>query len=156
MNVWRMITHHKDRPGAIAWTKQNGRIAIGWGRTGDIRKYHSEAEIKAAIRDCYPQLRNAHFGAPSLWDFCHEIQIGDLVILAGRNPRELVVKITGNYEFVAEEVPILGDYQNQRSVEIMQLDGNELWHQAGKAPGQPVYRTLIKCAHQVDGSELNV
>ncbi len=156
MNVWRMITHHIDRNSAIAWTKQNGRIAIGHGCIGDVRKYNSQAEIKTAIRDYYPFLRNAHFGAPSLWNFCHEIQIGDLVILSGRKTCELVVKIIGNYEFMPEESPVFGDYQNQRNVQITAFDGNELWHQAGKAPGQPVYRTLIKCAHQVDASELNV
>lgn len=154
-----MITHHTDRDSAIAWTKRNGRIAIGWGRTGDIRQYASQDQLKTAIRDCYPippYGNNAHWGAPSLWDFCHEIQIGDLVILSGRKTRELVVKITGDYEFVAGESPLFGDYQNQRGAEMMLIDGNQLWHKAGKAPGQPVYRTLIKCAHAVDASELNL
>lgn len=140
----------------MAWTKRNGRIAIGGGRVGDVQKYASQAEIKTAMHDCYPDLNNAPNGAPSLWNFCHEIQIGDLVILSGRKTRELVVKITGDYEFVAEEVPVLGDYQNQRRMEITSIDGDQLWHQAGKAPGQPVYRTLIKCAHAVNLSDLNL
>jgi hypothetical protein len=37
MRVWRLITHHSDRDHALFWTKQNSRIAIGWGAIGDIR-----------------------------------------------------------------------------------------------------------------------
>jgi hypothetical protein len=37
MRVWRLITHHADKDGALFWFKQNSRIAIGWGAIGDIR-----------------------------------------------------------------------------------------------------------------------
>lgn len=157
MNVWKMITHHTNRDSAIAWTRKNGRIAIGWGRVGDITNFDSKAEVKDTIHEHYPippYSNNAHWGAPSIWDFCYEMKKGDLVILAGRSPRELVVKILGDYEYVAGESPLEGDYQNQRRVQVTEIDANKLWFAAGKAPGKPIYQSLIKCAHSVNLSEI--
>ncbi|HMH45517.1 MAG TPA: hypothetical protein VK557_18660 [Pyrinomonadaceae bacterium] len=37
MRIWRLITHHADKDHALFWTKQNSRIAIGWGAIGDIK-----------------------------------------------------------------------------------------------------------------------
>jgi predicted Mrr-cat superfamily restriction endonuclease len=152
MNVWRMFTHDADRDGAIAWIRRSGRIAIGWGRIGDVRKYRSQWEIKEAIRDNYPvppYRNNAHLGAPSLWSFCHEIQKGDLVILSGSTPRTLVVQVLGNYEHVEGESPLEGNFQNQRRVQVTALDPDEVWFAAGQAPGTQRYQTLIKCAYPV-------
>jgi hypothetical protein len=71
MRVWRLITHHADKDHALFWTKQNSRIAIGWGAIGDIAKkgYKSADEITSAIRTEYPGLDNSHLGGSSLWDF---------------------------------------------------------------------------------------
>lgn len=157
MNVWRMFTHHIDPDKAIAWSRKNDRIAIGWGRVGDATDYQSQSEIKAAIRDRYPIphfRNNAHLGAPSLWDFCHTMQHGDLVILSGRTPRTVVVEVNGDYEYVEGESPLEGDYRNQRSVRFTDIDPNKLWFAAGQAPGKTVYQTLIQCAHAVNLSEI--
>ena len=111
MNIWKMIAHHEDRDSATAWTRQNERIAIGWGRVGDLLQYRSVAEISAAIRENYPippYKRNAHLGAPSLWDFCHTVQINDLLILKGGKDGSLVVKIVGKYEYVEGQSPTCG------------------------------------------------
>ena len=64
MNVWRLITAHEDKDAALFWTKQNGRIAIGWGNIGDIRKqnYSSKEDIASAIRAAYPGLRHSGSG----------------------------------------------------------------------------------------------
>lgn len=108
MNIWRMKTHHIDPEGAVAWSRKHGRIAIGWGRIGDVTEFQTQVDIREAIRSCYPTPQysnNAHLGAPSLWDLCHTMQKGDLVILSGRAPRELVVEVIGDYKFVTEETP---------------------------------------------------
>ena len=92
MNIWRMFTHHVDREGALSETRRKGRIAIGWNRVGDVNQYQTQSEIKVAIRRCYPVpefSNNSHLGAPSLWDFRHEMKIGDLVILNQLNLSEL-------------------------------------------------------------------
>ena len=157
MTIWRMFTHHIDPENALAWTRQNGRIAIGWGRVGDVERYQSQEEIKAAIRAQYPIppfRNNAHLGAPSLWDFCRTMQREDLVILNGKKPRALVVKIVGDYRYEAGESPLEGDCQNQRRIEMTSLDGNALWFAAGRAPGSHRYKTLIRCAHPLHKSDL--
>ena len=68
MNVWRLITHHKDKDAALFWSRQNGRIAIGWGAIGNIRDmgYSSANDITAAIRAAYPESDNPHLGGASL------------------------------------------------------------------------------------------
>ena len=157
MDVYKMITHHTDKPGAIAWTRENRRIAIGWGKIGDVARYEDENAIKDAIKARYPippYKNNAHLGAPSLWDFCHTLTTGDLIILSGRIARELVVEISGDYEFVAGASPLFGEYNHQRPIEITRYDPEELWLVAGGAPGKSRYQTLVQCENAVDLSEL--
>ncbi len=36
LNVWRLMAHHDDPEAVVDWTRENGRIAIGWGMGGDI------------------------------------------------------------------------------------------------------------------------
>ncbi len=157
MNVWRMFTHHIDRDSGLAWMRKNERIAIGWGRIGDIRKYKSKDDIKAAIKSHYllPEFKNnAHWGAPSLWDFCHEVQVGDLVILAASTPRTLVVQVTGDYEFAKENWPLIGEFQNQRMIRETIYNPDKIWGAAGQAPGKSRYQTLIKCANPIELDDL--
>jgi len=65
MRVWRLITHHADKDQALFWSKQNSRIAIGWGAIGDIghEGYKSANDITSAIKTAYPNLDNSHLGA---------------------------------------------------------------------------------------------
>ena len=153
MNVWRPITHHEDKDAALLWSRQNGRIAIGWGAIGNIRAqgYGSAEDITAAIRNEYPESHNAHSGGSSLWDFYASMQTDDLVILSASKPRVLVVEVEGDYEW-KEQRPTLnnttlsGDYQHQRRVLIRRdLSPEDLWHAAGGAPGHNVHCTLIRC-----------
>lgn len=157
MTIWRMIAHHTDKPAAMEWTRKHRRIAIGWGDIGDVAAYNAKADIKSAIQAHYlpPHPNNAGSGSESLWSFCHDVQIGDLVILSGDKSRELVVEVTGNYEFVDGPSPLFGEYNNQRAVEITEYDGNKLWDAAGGLEaGVSRYRTLVKCQHEVDVDEL--
>ena len=146
MNVWRLITHHEDKDAALFWTRQNSRIASGWGAIGDIRDrgYGSVADITSAIRTEYPALDNSHLGGASLWDFYAQIQNGDLVILSANKPRVLVVEVGGDYEWT-EESPFEGDYQHQRRVIVRRdLSPEEIWTKAGGAARQNVHQTLIR------------
>ena len=158
MNIYRMIVHHTDRAAAMRWIKANRRIAIGWGEVGDIARYDSVEQIKAAIKDKYrkpdyPQ--NSGNGGPSLWDFAHSIEIGDLILLSGAKGRELVVEVVGDYEFVPGASPLYGEYNHQRAIEMTQYDGDKLWRAAGGLEaGASVYRTLVRCQNAVDGDRL--
>ena len=153
MTIWRMIVHHTDKPAAIEWTRKNRRIAIGWGDIGDVAAYGAKADIKNAIKTRYlpPHPNNGGSGSESLWSFCHDVQIGDLVILSGDKSRELVVEVTGDYEYVEAKPPLFGEYNNQRKIEVTEYDGNTLWEAAGGLEiGVSRYRTLVKCQRAVD------
>ena len=55
MNVWRLITHHEDKDAALFWTRQNSRIAIGWGAIRDIRiRGYNSADV-IVRRDLSPE-----------------------------------------------------------------------------------------------------
>lgn len=157
MNVWRLITHHKDKAAALFWSRQNGRIAIGWGAVGNIRDmgYGSADDITAAIRREYPESDNPHLGGSSLWDFYAQMQKDDLVILSASKPRVLVVEVEGTYEW-NEQSPFEGDYQHQRCVIVRRdLSPEDLWQKAGGAvPGQNNYQTLIRCARTLTEDDL--
>ena len=153
MNIWRLITHHEDADGALAWTCQNGRIAIGWGKIGDLRHqvFNSSKEVGVIIRRYYPELNNSGLGGISLWNFYSQMQKGDLVILSSSRPRELVVEVQGEYKYSTipkvNGVELSGHYQHQRRVQVSEWNPEELWHLAGARPatGQNIRQTLIKC-----------
>src|SRR5688572_28912876 len=141
MNVWRLITHHIDPDRALGWTRQNGRIAIGWGRIGDLREksIHSAKDIGTHIRQHYPEASNSGTGGNRLWNFCAEMKRGDLVILSGSRPRELVVEVQGDYEYALEPptfngLGTEGLYQHQRQVRVTTWNPEVLWHRAGARP----------------------
>ena len=157
MNIYRMIVHHTDKPAAMEWTRKNRRIAIGWGKSGDLAQYDSKAEIKGALKAQYPPPIRNNFGSgsESLWSFCHDVQIGDLIILSGDKSRELVVEVVGDYEFVAGASPLFGEYNHQRQIEITPYSGDRLWEMVGGLEaGVSRYRTLVKCQNAIDANEL--
>lgn len=157
MTIWKMIAHHTDRATATEWTRKHRRIAIGWGKIGDLAAYNSIDEIKAAIKEEYPvpeYKNNAGNGGPSLWDFANTMKKGDLVIVSGAKGFELVVKVVGDTEFVEGDWPLDGEYYYQRVVELTEYDGNKLWATAGGVAGVSPYRTLVKCQRELDADEL--
>jgi predicted Mrr-cat superfamily restriction endonuclease len=156
MNIWRLITHHKDKDAALFWTKQNSRIAIGWGAIGDIRRrgYPSADDITAAIQVAYPGLANSHLGGSSLWDFYDQVANKDLVVLSAEKARVLIVEVDGEYQWT-EESPFEGDYQHQRCVVIRRdLSPEDIWKKAGGAARQNVHQTLIRCERALTDDEL--
>ena len=94
MNTWRLIAHHKDPESAISWLRDQRRIAIGWGRIGDLRTscVRAATDITAMVRKKYPKAQNGHLGGPSLWRFYDKMLVGDLVIVGDgqRRVAELV------------------------------------------------------------------
>lgn len=129
MNIWRLITHHEEPDLALAWTRHCGRIAIGWGKIGNLRQRqcNSAQDIGSYIRQSYPELSNSGADGSTVWSFNAEMQKGDLVILSGSRPRQAVVEVQGDYEF-APQVPSLNGrvmsakYQHLRRVQITAVD----------------------------------
>jgi hypothetical protein len=154
MNVWRLATHHADPEAVVDWSQLTGRIAIGWGKVGNIREkgYTSTNEIAKTTRLLYPGLHNAPFSGVQLWNFYYTMKPDDLVILSTGKYRALVMQAQGDYEFVpSEEAPLFGDYQHQRKAVVTSIDPDQLWRSTGSRPmpGQNIRWTLIQCRNAV-------
>lgn len=158
VNVWRLIAHHQNPEWAITWSRQNERIAVGWGRVGDLRQqvYRSAAEIGAAIRREYPGLPNSGLGGPSLWSFYAEMKPGELVILGYKGRRAAVFEVQGGYEYNPTDPSCWYPYPHQRRARVRNLDAEQLWHTAGAraAAGQSSRWTLFRCAEPVSDADL--
>src|SRR5436309_1212195 len=112
MRTWRLIAHHQDPDSAISSFRDQGRIAIGWGRIGDLRAsgVGTATDSTATIRDAYPELNNAHLGGPSLLRLYDEMRAGDLVIVSDGKRRRLVMRVEGEYQWDPRPSPVPGDY----------------------------------------------
>lgn len=158
MNVWRLIANREDSARGITWVREHGRIAIGGGLIGDIRErgYGSAQEIKAALKIAYPGIQNAGSGCQFLWNIARVMQPGDLVILTGSRPRELVVEVAGPYEWRSELPPLSKDANHQRRVRVSGLDPEAVWRAAGGAPaaGQSIRWTLFQVARALGEHDL--
>jgi hypothetical protein len=148
MNVWRLVAHHENPADAIAWSIAAGRIAVGWGKLGDLRILapRSANEITGAINKAYPVIQNAHLGGPSLWNFLELMEIGDLAIVSGGGLRAHVVEITGDYT-CASPIDSFGDYFHQRAAVVTSYDADDLWSSFGGkvATGNNVRWTVALC-----------
>lgn len=148
--VWKLIAHHKkaERDGVIEWQDTSRAIAVGWGRIGDLRdaKFADSQSISAAIKESYPELRNASTGGPSLWNFARRMNVGDLVIVVGARGRSHVVEVAGPYVWASAR-DSLDDYMHQREAVLTDHDTEELWAAVGKSveSGQSPHLTVARC-----------
>ena len=154
MALWRLITHHQYPEDMLGWVLTTQRLAIGWGRIGDLSAggYTSHEDIARVISDRYDGIANAPSGGHCLWDFWRTMRHGDLVILGTGERRRAVLRVTGPYEYVAtaQPQPVI-DYQHQREAELVNLDADHLWQNAGAtiAAGYSIRWTLVRCARDV-------
>lgn len=151
MHVWRLMTHHNVPDEALSVYLNRGFIALGWGAIGDLRTLRPAGpkDISSAIASVveYQRVRNAGHGGRCLWAFLHEMSRGDLVILSAKGDRSQVVEITGDYEFVPTEDPVIREYQHRRSCRPTANNGQLLWAQAGgAAPSWSTRWPLLLCA----------
>lgn len=151
MNIWRLKTHHIDADSAFEWTRKHERIAVGFGEIGDLRrlKFSSANDLKAVIKEQYPQWRSVSSGSRSLWNLFHEMQRDDLVLLSARKARVAVVRVLDDYVF-DDGNRSTDDYFHQRRVEFTNLDPEKVWRDAGAAfaHGEGIYQTLIRVGSQ--------
>ena len=155
MNCWRLIAHHKGPEEALEEYRRRGIIALGWGAIGHLRALQpdSPAAIRRALLNItgYVRPQCATAGGQCLWDFYHEMQVGDLIVLSlgkhGGVQRD-VAEVKGEYEWIPTPVfpgPSLfdNDYHHIRRVEWKpDCNGLVLW--ASRCPPPPYYRALIR------------
>lgn len=143
--VWRLMTHgesHK-REEAARRCMESGRISIGWGDTGDLRKLRprSAREIAAQLREVYGSGR----GGIELWRLLVEVKPGDLVILSTGDRRPGVVEVAGPYYYAATPDTMLLDHHHLREAEPIDEDPDALWRLAAgkKRAGRGVTLRLL-------------
>jgi transcriptional regulator with XRE-family HTH domain len=166
--VWRLVVWHlsnrEERQSAVDWAVSNRRIAIGWGKIGDIRQLSTPGDVKKAIQREYSNNdpNNWRYGGDSVYDFCYRMKPGDLVILStgkGGGP-VLVMEITGPYEYFDDPHRSYPNdesaYRYQRKARIVDMDPDQLWKKAGRKPlgGQNVHRALVQGLNCVDHAAL--
>jgi hypothetical protein len=60
---------------------KDGIIGIGWDRMGDLRKYPDKEAIKRRVLQLDPNgSKTPNNNVLALWEFCHDINIGDVLI----------------------------------------------------------------------------
>ncbi len=145
MTIWRLIAHHYNATEAIKLMRETNRLAIGWSKIGNLEG-KSKDDISKLICEGYPELNNSRTGAPSLYHFYKNIEIGDWVIVNEYRRKHSVFEITGKYEFVSEENSLLG-YQHQRSAVPIDVNAEQLWQSVKNiVPGENKRWTLMKCS----------
>lgn len=61
-------------------------VAIGWKDIGDPLQYESREEIQKKLKEVYPSEHEPSNNSRAIWQFVHEIKLGDVVyVKGGRN-----------------------------------------------------------------------
>ena len=78
-------------------------IAIGWREMGDLSKIPaSREEFKTKYIETYPDAKKGSIptGSGMLYRFCHEIQIGDIIVYPSKIDRMINIgEVTGSYSY---------------------------------------------------------
>jgi len=140
MTIWRMIPHSTDRDWAIGWCIEHQSISMGWGKTGDLRDVDLE-RVGAIVSREYGPSENPSTAAPSLRNIM-ALEIGDLVVIAGKQHPGYVVEVAGPYRYASLR-DSFGDYQHQRPVRFTDLRPSDYWT-TGVSKGENKRWTLAR------------
>lgn len=87
--------------------------AVGWDALGDLSEYEDRDAIRQAIQDTYGR-SNPKNDSLALWQFCHEMHEGDIIIVKkGRSHLLGWGTVNGSYRFAPERA----EYQHVRKVD---------------------------------------
>lgn len=151
MKVWRLVAHHLEPERAIERSITNGKLAVGWGKIGDLRTLNCRDahEITNKIGEVYPFLKNSQHGGPSLWNFFSEMREGDLVIVAAGGKRHFVAEVVGPYVWMSE-YDSFDDYYHQRPIVMLDEHPDDVWAELGRGvvKGQNIQWTVALCGNR--------
>ena len=66
-----------------------GIMCLGWDALGDLSQYASREDMRAEIKKQYPTDGNAKNDSLAVWQFSHEMKIGDVVF--AKNGRDTII-----------------------------------------------------------------
>lgn len=114
------VIHISNNKHAAERAQEESFICIGWTRIGDLSRYASPQELRAAYEKAFPHKSAASVGASymQVYRFAHEMEIGDPVVYPIKGSRDILIgKITGGYEWSQDENLTELHYNNVRRVE---------------------------------------
>lgn len=92
-------------PQASKWEAfyEDGIMAIEWGELGDLSQYTSKDAIKSAMQEIYGPEHSYMNDALALWQFSHEVKVGDVVFVK-KGKKEILGRgvVTSEYIYSPE------------------------------------------------------
>jgi len=118
----------------------NGIMAIGWDRIGDLSVFQSKEEMKQKMKELMNPELSWKMAAHATWQFANEMKLGD-VIFAKRGMHTIIGRgvVTSDYRFD----PDRKHFKNVRSVK---------WTHRGEwpHPGQAAMKTMTDITRYTD------
>ena len=102
--------------GADKWDEcyKNGYMLLGWGEIGDLRVFSSKDEMKKQMKQVYGGSSSYTNSAHAVWQFIHDIKIGDVIFVKKGNNGILGKGIVeSDYEY---DIDRADEYSNVRKV----------------------------------------
>ena len=112
---------------------EKGIMLIGWGEIGDLTRFTSKSEMKAAMQDTYGDNKPYRNAALATWQFANEMKPGDIVFA-----KQGMYKIIGRG--VVESGYMFDDSSDDEYNNIRKVKWTDIgeWEH----PGQAVMKTL--------------
>ncbi len=100
VRYWLYIPGHQAR----MWDEfySRGIMAFGCQEIGDLTSFDSKEEIERRLKDAYRNKIPQNLTGNALWQFAHDVQVGDIVY-AKKSATVIVGRgiVTGSYEYAA-------------------------------------------------------
>lgn len=93
---------------------QNGTLVIGWDYLGDYRQFKNRDEIAKKMQNHTGTEKNPYNDTRAVWEFCHEMQDGDIVF-AKQGRSKIIGRGIVKSDYIYDESK--SDYRNIRKVE---------------------------------------
>ena len=116
--IKKKIWLYKAGDNASMWEEmyEQGLMGIGWKNLGDLRKYESIDDIESELKVSYPKDGgNKINNRKALWDFVHNVEIGDKIIVA-KGIKKIVGygEVAGDYFFDDTNVDYFGNFRKAK------------------------------------------
>ncbi len=101
--------------GAEMWEKfyQDGIMALGWNEINDLSEYASKSDLAQKVGEVYGSESSHSNDVLTLWQFCNEMQPGDIVFVK-RGRKDILGMGTVTSEYFYDESS--GEYPHYRQV----------------------------------------
>ncbi len=125
-NVWRIAAGDKNNK-EIVWKefKEHEFVSIGWFDKGyfrDYRTFNSEEDIYDQLKKDNPNTSDDTKAPKMIWDFTHEIKVGDIVVANFGNQKYCGIGIVVSDYIPADQVGFKYEMNHIRKVKWQILD----------------------------------